>query len=413
VPPRRNYPKISKSDTDGLWHAWVTVGTKANGRPDQRHVKRETRELAEERVDELLAQVKAGTVVKAGRPVTVQQWLETYLENVAPRRCDPTTIHGYASKMRTWVYPFIGTVRVDRLSADHLDGVYRQMQRAGKADATILQVHRILTRALEIAYRRAMAARNVAKLIDSPVAKKVEMTPLTEAEAMRVLDATQQQRNAARWSVGLALGLRQGEALGLRWSYVDLDAGEMRVWWQLSRRAHEHGCGGTCGRRRAGNCPQRTLMLRRGEHHVEGGLILKEPKGTGKRTIPVPPELVDQLRVHREVQNLERAMAGAAYQEFDLVFADTDGTPVDPARDWAEWHELLKAAGVERHRVHDGRHTAGTLLIAQGVKLEVVQEILGHSSITVTRGYVHVASAMAKAATDSIGASLLRKRGTP
>lgn len=412
--PRRGYPTIRRGD-DGQWHAWVTVGTKANGRPDQRHVKRGSRAEVEERVDELLAQRQSGQVVKPGRAITLAQWLDTYLTDVAPRRCDPTTIQGYASKMRLYVVPMIGRTRLDRLAPDQLDRVYVEMARAGRADATILQVHRILSRALEVAYRRGMMPRNPAKLIDSPTAKRVEIQPLTEAEALRVLDAATGQRNAARWSVGLALGLRQGEALGLRWSYVDLDLSEMRVWWQLHRRAHEHGCGTppTCGRRRAGNCPTRTLRLRSGEQHLGGGLLLKHPKGTGRRTIPIPAELVDALRTHREVQDLERVMAESAYVDHDLVFADVDGSPIDPARDWATWQQLLRTAGVRKARVHDGRHTAATLLLAQGVDVRVVQEVLGHSSVTVTEGYAHVASAMARDATQRMGASLLRKPGTP
>ncbi|WP_319460054.1 site-specific integrase [Micromonospora sp. RTP1Z1] len=412
---RRRAPAISQG-ADGQWHAWVVVGTKANGRPDQRHVKRATRDEVEERVDELLDQRKAGTVVKPGRAATLQQWLETYLDTVAARRCDPTTITGYRSKMRNYVYPIAGTVRLDRLTPEHLDRIYLEMQRAGRADATIVQTHRILSRALEVAYRRGMTPRNVSKLLeDNPTAKKREMVAFTEAEALRVLTAAERRRNSARWSVGLALGLRQGEALGLRWSYVDLDAGEMQVFWQLHRRPFEHGCGKppTCRRKRAGNCPDKVLRLRSGEHQLDGGLILKAPKGSGKATVPIPAELVAELRRHKEVQDLERVMAEGAYAKHDLVFADLDGSPIDPARDWAEWKDLLKAAGVRAIRVHDGRHTAATLLIAQGVQLEVVQEILRHSSITVTRGYVHIASEMAKKATDRMGASLLRRPSTP
>ncbi|MEU8264423.1 site-specific integrase [Micromonospora sp. NPDC048999] len=423
---RQRYPTINEG-SDGLYHAWVTVGTKANGRPDQRHVKRKTIEEVEERVDELLDQKKAGTVVKPGRPQTLQQWLETYFETVAPRRVDPTTIHGYRSKMRNYVYPIAGTVRLDRLTPEHPDRIYLEMQRKGLADATIVQTHRILSRALEVAYRRGMTTRNVAKLLeDNPKAKKQEMDAFTEAEALRVLTAAERRRNSARWSVGLAIGLRQGEALGLRWSYVDLDAGTMDVFWQLHRRPFEHGCiapksgatgsklgAPTCGRRRAGNCPSKVLRLRTGEIQLEGGLILKAPKGSGKATIPIPKELVDELRRHREVQDLEKVMAEGAYAQHDLVFADLDGSPIDPARDWAEWKDLCKAAGVRPVRVHDTRHTAATLMIAQGVAIEVVQEVLRHSAIQVTRGYVHVASEMAKAATDRMGAALLRRPSTP
>jgi integrase len=409
--PRTNYPTISEGD-DGQWHAWVNVGRKPNGRIDQRHVKRPTHDEVVERVDELLAQKRTGAVVKPGRGTTFGQWMTTYLDTVAPRRCDPDTVYDYRSKMRNWVLPVIGDTRIDRLQPDQLDEVYLRMSRAGKADSTILKTHRILVRALEIAHRRGIAPRNVAKLIDSPTSKRVEITPLTEAEAMAVLDAAAagRRRNAARWSVALALGLRQGEALGLRWDYVDLDAGEMRVWWQLVRRTFEHGCGGTCGKRRAGNCPQRILPMRSGELIVDGGLVLKEPKGKSRRTVPIPAELVAALRQHREVQDLERQYAGSVYERHGFVFAHADGRPIDPSFDYVDWKELLGVAGVRDARVHDGRHTAATLLLAQGVRLEVVQEILGHSDIRVTQGYAHVATAMARAATDGMGAALLRKR---
>ncbi|MCX5066962.1 site-specific integrase [Micromonospora lupini] len=412
---RRKYPPITLGK-DALYHAWVVVGAKPNGRPDQRHVKRKTIEEVEERVDELLDQKKAGAVVKAGRGVSLQEWLETYLETVASRRCDPTTVTGYRTYMRNYVYPVAGKVRIDRLTPEHIDRIYLAMQDAGRAQATIVQTHRILSRALEVAYRRGMTPRNAAKVIeDAPKAKRREMQALTEAEALAVLTAAERIRNSARWSVGLAIGLRQGEALGLRWSYVDLDAGTMDVFWQLHRRPFEHGCGSpaTCGRKRAGNCPQRKQRLRTGEQPIAGGLILKAPKGSGKATIPIPSELVAELRRHREVQELEKVMAEGAYATHDLVFADVDGSPIDPARDWAEWKSLCKAAGVPDLPLHGGRHTAASLMIAQGVPIEVVQEVLRHSAIQVTRGYVHVASDSAKAATDRMGATLLRRPSTP
>ena len=412
--PRKRYPTITEG-ADGRWRAWVTVGRKPNGRPDQRQVNRATYEEAVERVDDLIDQKRAGTVVRPGRSTTLAQWMTTYLDTVAPRRCDPDTVYDYRSKMKNWVFPVVGGTKLDQLQPDQLDEVYLRMARAGKADSTILKTHRILVRALEIAYRRGVVRRNVAKLIDSPTAKRVEVKPLSGEEALAILDnaAATRRRNAARWSVALALGLRQGEALGLRWPYVDLEAGEVRVWWQLVRRPFDHGCGDTCGKRRPGNCPARVMQLRSGEEVVVGGLVLKEPKGKSKRTVPIPTELVAALRVHREVQDLEKAFAAGAYIDRGFLFAHPDGQPLDPGVDFRDWKSLLTAAGIRDARVHDGRHTAATLLLTQGVRLEVVQEILGHSDIRVTRGYSHVASAMARAATDGMGASLLRRPNTP
>jgi integrase len=408
--PRKRYPKISEG-ADGLWHAWVTVGTKPNGRPDQRHIKRATPDEVEERVDELLAQRQTGKVQKAGRAPSVQQMIETYLDTTAPLKIDLSTIDVYRSKMRNHVYPVIGKLPAHRLKPDNLEEVYLEMKRAGLADSTVKQVHRILSRILKIAHRRGTVPANVAGLIDAPTAKDVEIIPPTEEEAARLLAAAERRRNKVRWKLGLGLGLRQGEALGLRWPYVDVDGDEPQanIWWQLSRRQFKHGCGSppTCGRRKAGYCPQRNLPLKSGEHQVLGGLILKEPKGKSKGEVPLPPELVDELRAHREVQDLEKLMAGDAYVDRGFVFAGLLGEPISPEADWREWQELEQEAGVAgRFRPHDGRHFAATFLLALGVDVRVVQAILRHSSVKVTERYTHVASRMARDAAEKMGRAL-------
>ncbi|MGH3501886.1 MAG: tyrosine-type recombinase/integrase, partial [Nocardioidaceae bacterium] len=319
---------------------------------------------------------------------------------------------------------------------EHLDALYTAMATQGKAESHILKVHRVLSRALEIAMRRDHLARNVAKLVESPGAGQVEIEAFSRDEARKLLGTASDRRNGARWSVGLSLGLRQGEALGLRWKYVDLDAGEVKVWWQLQRAKWRHGCDDvaacTEGKHRrpcpakcpkakrtsgrphqcvtkdsAGVCPPTcdrhasTCPKRQG-----GGLVFRPPKGKSRRIVPLPAELVSVLRAHRKAQVAERLASGDAWKENDLVFAHPDGTPVDPRQDWHDWKELLAAAGVRNARVHDGRHTAGTLLIEMGVHVRTVQEVLGHSDIRVTERYTHVASPMTRAAAEQMGQAL-------
>ncbi|GGL18256.1 tyrosine-type recombinase/integrase [Mangrovihabitans endophyticus] len=167
--------------------------------------------------------------------------------------------------------------------------------------------------------------------------------------------------------------------------------------------------GGRLLRPAAGIPRYRTLPLRSGEIVVKGGLILKPPKGKSKGTVPLPAEFVAELRTHREVQDLERMMAGAAYAAHGLVFADRMGGPVSPEADWREWQQLEAEAGIEgMYRPHDARHFAATFLLAQGVDVRVVQQILRHSSVRVTEGYAHVASAMARDAADRMGRALPR-----
>jgi integrase len=243
---------------DGSWHGRVTMGVKDDGRPDRRHVRGRTEGEVTRKVQQLERQRDKGHAANAGRPPTVEQWMTTYLETVAARTLAPRSLDDYWSKTRNWIIPKIGQHRLDRLQPEHLDRLYASMAAAGKAPSHIVKVHRIISRALEIAVRRGKVGRNVAKLVDTPPISATEVRPFTRDEAKRILTAAEDMHNGARWSVGLALGLRQGEALGLRWTYVDLEQGMVRVWWQLQRQK---------GR----------------------GLVFREPKGRSRRVVRCPP----------------------------------------------------------------------------------------------------------------------------
>lgn len=408
--PRRRRP-VAREGKDGRWHVWVTVGTKPNGRPDQRHISRDTQDEAEDAADELLDQLRRdGAVRKSGRGLTVQEWMETYLDTIAPRRCNPGTVYDYRSKMRNWVYPEYGAKKLDRLTPDNLDAIYLNMARCGKAASHQLKVHRILSRALDIALRRQLVPRNVAKLVDAPSVDEVKTQALAEEVAVRILKAAAARRNPARWSVAFALGLRQGEAIGLRWEdddgqvLVDLDAKVMHVWWQLRRRIYEHGCGkpATCGRKRAAECPQR-----RG-----GGLVYVKTKGKSRRSIPIPPELVPQLREHRRRLTAERLAYPGEWTAKHALFTTADGRLLDPRDDYDEWVAILGEAGVRHVKQHITRHTAATLLLLQGVDVRVVQRILGHRDIRTTQGYTEGVDVLMEDAVKKIGAALFGKPKT-
>jgi site-specific recombinase XerD len=105
-----------------------------------------------------------------------------------------------------------------------------------------------------------------------------------------------------------------------------------------------------------------------------------------------PRPFIDQLRAHREAQDAERLAAGDAWTDLDLVFCSPTGGPVSPEDDREDWLAVLDEAGVRLVRVHDARHTAASLLLAQGVHIRVVQQILGHSQISQTQRYTHVTS---------------------
>jgi site-specific recombinase XerD len=122
--------------------------------------------------------------------------------------------------------------------------------------------------------------------------------------------------------------------------------------------------------------------------------------------LSLPTPLIDQLRTHRRQQTAERLTAGAAWQDWDLVFCTPLGAPIDSRDDWEDWHSLIRAAGIRDARVHDARHTAATLLLDQGIGVRVVQEILGHSHLSQTERYTHVTRALSQHAADRMSEAL-------
>jgi len=137
-----------------------------------------------------------------------------------------------------------------------------------------------------------------------------------------------------------------------------------------------------------------------------------EIKERRRKTVPLPPELVAVLRAHQETQQRERAIAAELWQNLDLVFAQENGRPIDPKADWREWSEILADAGLAHLGVHAMRHSAATIALEEGVALAVVQELLGHSDIRVTRGYAHVSSPLAQDAAARLGRALFGKTAT-
>jgi integrase len=365
-------------DEDGRWHGFVSMGKKENGRRDRRHVSGAKRADVVAKVRAIEAKRDAGMIDAAGRAPTVGEWLDHWLDNIAARKVRARTLESYRSTVRLHLRPGIGHHRLDRLQPEHLERLYGALSDKGLSPASILRAHRVLSRALRVASQRAKVARNVATLVDPPTVKRPETAlPLSAQEAREVMAAAQTHRNAARWTVALAVGLRQSEALALRWSDVDLDNG--------------------------------TLSVRRGLHRISGqGLVYEEPKADrSRRNLALPAQLVDALKAQRAAQLEERIAAGPLWEDHDLVFAQPNGRPIERKSDWRAWKALLRQAGVREVRLHDGRHTAATLLLSEGVHPRVVMEVLGHAQMrTTTDTYSHVMPALGRDAADRMGSAL-------
>ena len=432
----------------GYYEAKVWMGYKPNGQVDRRHIQRKTLAAVRKRVRELEGQRDTGTAGRTGKMPTVEQMLTRHLTVILPQRGRaPRTIADYWSKCRNDIFPLWGGQRIDRLTPEHIEDGLAAMLAGGHAPAHVRKVLAILSSAYEVQAKRAArygiaggtTLTNPCQFVEPPELGEANRKSLTRRQARTVLAVAGDRGQLARWAVGLACGLRQGEVLGLRWASLDIDdLGEARVWAQLQRLTWEHGCDDphACGRKyhktrpcparcsrhtracpppcpedctdHARHCPRRKLP--RGVIRLSGALVLREVvKEKKRKTVPIPPEVCEILRAHRSAQFEARMLAANEWTDHDLVFTQWNGAPVDPRRDWQDWAEILEAAGIPHVGVHSGRHTAATIQIEIGTAITAVQELMGHADARTTAGYVHASSPATRAAARAMGRALFEE----
>lgn len=380
--PSRNPNRASSiyKGRDGFWHGRVTVGWREDGTSDRRHVQAQTKGAVVQKVRALEKERDQGGVRKPGSAWTVGAWLRHWLENVVGPGLRPTSYSAYRVAIEHHLIPAFGKQRLDRLEPEHLEAFYRRIVASGKKPATAHQVHRTIRAALNEANRRGYLTRNPAALAKPPRVEPEPVEPYSVAEVQQILAAADSRRNGARWAIALALGLRQGEALALRWQDVELDTGTLRIRWTRLRPHYAHGCGATCGRK-AGRCP----------HRRQVGPDIDETKSrAGRRVLGLPEELIRLLERHRVTQDQERAAARQLWQDGGWVFATPMGRPINPNTDYREWKSLLRQARVRDARLHDARHTAATVLLLLGVPERTAMGIMGWSSAAMTSRYQHL-----------------------
>ncbi|UUU32739.1 site-specific integrase [Streptomyces sp. CA-210063] len=365
---------------DGKWHGRVTVGVRDDGSPDRRHVERKTRAEVTAAVRELEKQREAKTLAKPGKAWTVTTWLTHWVETIAPLAVNENTMVGYGVAVRKHLIPALGSHRLDKLRPEHIERFYGNMMIDGRKAGTIHQIHRTFRTALNEAVRRGHLGRNPVQLAKAPSVREEEVEPYTVDEVQRLLRAADDRRNSARWAVALALGLRQGEALGLKWSDVDLERGVMMVRRSRRRPRYAHGCGDTCGRK-AGYCPQRKRT---------NPETADTKSRAGRRAVGLPAQLVDLLRVHQSKQTAERAAAGDDWTDEGWLFATPTGQGTSPRTDYDDWKDLLSDAKVRDGRLHDARHTAATVLLILGVSERAVMGLMGWSTTAMAARYQHM-----------------------
>jgi integrase len=339
----------------------------AEGRRQQWHRGYRTKREAEQACRELLGGLERGTYTPPTRltlgEFLVKDWLPAKRATVKP-----STFSSYELHVHAYVLPAtVAAVPLPLLDGSRLNAFYgelltdgRRHGNGGLADKTVRNIHGMIHKALGDAVRWRRVAHNVADDADPPRGHSPEMQVWSAEQLRRFLVQVRSDRLYAAWLLSATTGVRRGELLGLRWSDLDLDRGQVNI-----RQA-------------------RTVV----DYQVQ----TSTPKTKkGRRIIAIDPVTVASLRSHRTQQGRERLAIGPAWHDSELVFTREDGSPIHPQRFSSWFHQHVKRAGLPRIRLHDVRHSYATAALEAGVRVKVVSERLGHANVTVTLGtYAHV-----------------------
>ena len=357
-----------------MWTGILSLGYGNGGRRHRRVVYGRDKSTVVERLARMRAQALEGMLSDAQR-LTVSAFLARWLQDAARPAVSPSTHQLYEGLIRLHINPRTGAVPLSRLTPVHVQGILGAMERDGASPRLRQMALGVLHRALGQAVRWGMVPRNVCDAVTRPRAPRQTMQALTSGQVVQLFETAKGDRLEALYILAVTTGLRQGELLGLQWEDVDLAGAALHV--------------------------RHTL------HELNGRLWIGEPKTRqARRRVELPVIAVVALQDHRERMLIEGHPGG-------LVFCDTQGGPLRKSNLLRRsFLPLLRRAGLPTIRFHDLRHTAATLLLAQGVHPKIVQERLGHSQISLTLDtYSHVLPGMGREAASKLDALLMRSTG--
>jgi integrase len=364
---------------DGRWVASITLET---GKRKTFYGK--TRKEVQEKLKIALREQQQGTLVTAPEQ-TVKQFLDDWLENSHKQNIRPRSHERYEQIVRLHIIPYIGKVQLQKLAPQQLKKLYADKLKEGLSAITVTAIHNLLHRVLDDAVKWDLLARNVCDRVSPPRKEHREITPLTVEQIHQLLEAASGHPQEALFVLALHTGLRRGELLGLKWQDISFTEGTLQV-------------------RRILNRVPTKMVKEVGQRYIEA-----EPKTKkSRRNIFLTESALDALKQHQSRQMDARLKAGAAWENHDYVFCTPLGRHLTPGHDaLVQLKKLLAKAGLPEIRFHDLRHSSASLLLSLGVHPKVVQELLGHTQISMTMDiYSHVLPTMQKEAMEKLNRKL-------
>lgn len=327
-----------------------------------------TRQEVAKKMQDALADLGRG-IEPVDERQTLRQYLTSWYEGIQAQ-VRISTYRRYGDYVKGHLIPGIGHITLAKLRAPQLHTFYTKKLAEGLSPTTVHSMHMVLHRALQDALQMGLVQRNVTEMLKPPKRSHREMMPLSLLEVRRFLQVVGRDRFYALYVLALSTGMREGELLGLRWQDVDL--------------------------------PRGTVQIRMNVQETLGRYILAETKTAySRRTVALTQAAIDALADHWQKQQDMKQYMGVQWQELDLVFPNGFGGIMIPHNiTKRSFKRYLVKAGLSRTiRFHDLRHTAATLLLASGVNVKVVSEMLGHSNVSITLSiYAHILPHMQQSA---------------
>jgi integrase len=341
-----------------------------------------TKPIAQKALTKKVNDINNGNYIALDK-ITLEEYLKDWMEVFVTPRLKQTTVDGYQRNITKHVIPYIGKIPLQKLKAMNIERLYNTLRQSGRVDGngglsakSIVYVHRVLRKALSQAYKNELISKNPADLVTPPSAPKYRAKVFDAESIVKLLNGIKGSKYELTIALAALSGLRRGEALGLRWSDVNLRDGTITVNQQLVPTSK--------------------------------GLQFDLPKtDSSNRTILVSPYITELLSRQRKLQSDQQKLLGDAYQKYNLVCCHEDGSPINPSHFSKIFANILEANKLEHIRFHDLRHSNATAMLRANIPHKVASKMLGHSSIGITMDlYSHVLPQMQQEAVNAIDAQI-------
>lgn len=298
----------------------------------------------------------------SGNPkLRVEEFLLNWLDETHQHQIAYSTYRRYRSLAVHHINPFLGHHELRKLNSQVITNLLINMRLGGQSVRSQQQARALLAVAMGEAENTNLISVNPVHKVRNPQGVGKGLTPLKIEEVRKLLKTYQGTFLSARLHISLICGLRQGEALGLRWQDIDFESGTLTISSQIQM--------------------------------INGKATFTRLKtNRSYRTLVLTEETLESLHIHKNLIGEWETSRADKWINLSLVFPGNNGAARSSHIDYNEWQKALKLCGIEPHRLHDARHTAATLMYSQGIGVETIGRILGHSSSAVTsRLYVHAA----------------------